>query len=154
VSFYVVSLFTNVPLDLAINGIKNRWNFIKQFTKIPMGEFISIVKFVLSFIFFTFNNVIYKQTSGTPIGSPIIADLTMQDLEEHVLSSLKIKLSIYYRYVDDILLAAPEDDINDIFETFNNYHNRLKFTIEYESNHLSFLNFLFKVQEKKEIIID
>jgi len=72
----------------------------------------------------------------------------MQDLEKHVLSSLKIKLPIYYRYVDDNLLAAPEDDINDIFETFNNYHNRLKFTIEYESNHcLSFLD-LLKVEKK------
>jgi len=52
------------------------------------------------------------------------------------------------------LLAVPEDDINDIFETFNNYYNRLKFTIEYEINHLSFLDLLLKVQEKKEIIID
>jgi len=49
---------------------------------------------------------------------------------------------------------APEDDINDIFKKFNDYHNRLKFTIEYESNHcLSFLDLLLKV-EKKEIIID
>jgi len=126
-SFDVVSLFTNVPLDLVINGIKNKQNFIEWFTKIPMGEFISIVKFVLSSTFFTFNNVIYKQTFGTPIGSPlssIIADLVIQDLEKHVLktlSSLKIKLPIYYRYIDDILLAAPKDDISDIFETFNNY---------------------------------
>jgi len=85
-----------------------------------MGEFISTVKFVLSSTFFTFNNVIYKQTFGTPMGfplSPIIADLVMQNLEEHVLSSLKIKLPIYYRYVDDILLTAPEDDINDILKT-------------------------------------
>jgi len=90
---------------------------------------------------------------GSPL-LPIIADLVMQDLEEHVLSSIKIKLPIYYRHIDDILLAAPEDDISDIFETFNNYYNRLKFTIEYESNHcLSFLDLLLKV-EKKEIVID
>jgi len=64
-SFDVISLFTNVPLDLAINSVKNRWNFIEWFTKIPMVEFVSIVNFVLSSTFFTFNNVIYKQIYGT-----------------------------------------------------------------------------------------
>jgi len=117
-----------------------------------------MIKFILSSTFFTFNNVIYKQTFGTPMGSPlspIIADLVMQDLEEQVLSCLKTKLPFYFRYVDDILLTAPRDDINDIFEMFNNYHNRLKFTIEYESNYcLSFLDLLLKVGEKNEIIID
>jgi len=95
VSFDVIPLFINVPLDLAINGIKNRWKYIKRFTKIPKEEFISIIKFVLSSIFFMFNNVIYKQTFGTPMGSPlspIIADLVMQDLEVHILNSLNLSL--------------------------------------------------------------
>jgi len=143
VSFDVVSLFTNVPLDLALNGIKNKWNYIERFTKIPKDEFILIIKFALSSTFFMFNDVIYKQTYGTPMSSPlspIIADLVMQDLEVHILNSLNSSLSIY-RYVDDILLAAHENDIKHIFNKFNNYHDRLKFTIEYEKNHcLSFLD--------------
>jgi len=152
-----MSLFTNVPLDLALNGIKNRWNHIERFTKIPKDEFISIIEFVLSSTFFMFNDVIYKQTYGTPMGSPlspIIADLVMQDLEVHILNSLNYSLPIYYRYVDDILLAAQENDIQHIFNKFNNYHDRLKFTIEYEVNHcLSFLDLLIKT-EKKRIVID
>jgi len=86
--------------------------------------------------------------------SPIIADLVMQDLEVHIWNSLNSSLSIYYRYVDDILLGAHENDIKYIFNKFNNYHNRLKFTIEYEKNHcLSFLDLSIKT-EKKKIIID
>jgi len=43
--------------------------------------------------------------------------------------------------VDDIVIAAPRDKIGLIFKTFNDYHNRLKFTIEYEENRsLSFLD--------------
>jgi len=32
----------------------------------------------------------------------------------------------------DIILVAPEDQINAILDKFNNYHNRIKFTIDYE----------------------
>jgi len=155
VSFDVVSLFTNVPLDLALNGLKNRWNYI-EFTKIPKEEFISIIKFVLSSTFFYVQQYNLQtnlwHANGSPL-SPIIADLVMQDLEVHVLNSLNSSLPIYYRYVDDILLADHENDINYIFNKFNNYHNRLKFTIEYEKNRcLSFLDLSIKTEEMKIII--
>jgi len=90
---------------------------------------------------------------GSPL-SPIIADLVMQDLEVHILNSLNLNLPIYYRYVDDILLAAHKNDINHIFNKFNNYHNRLKFTIEYEKNYcLSFLDLSIKREKKKLSLI-
>jgi len=67
---------------------------------------LAIISFVLSSTYFTFNNKIYKQIFGTPMGSPlspIIADLVMRDLEENVLNSLNIRPIMYYRYVDDII---------------------------------------------------
>jgi len=103
-----------------------------------------------------FNNVVYKETFGTPMGSPlslIIADLVMQDLEVHIFNSLNSSLPIYLS-LDDILLATHENDIKYIFDKFNNYHNRLKFTIEYENNHcLSFLDQL-KQKKRKLSLID
>jgi len=39
-------------------------------------------------------------------------------------------------------------------DKFNNYHNKLKFTIEYERNHCSFLDLSLTVKKKKEIIIE
>jgi len=59
ISLNVVSLFTNFPLDLALDGISNRWNYIEKNTTIPKNEFITALKFVLSSTFFTFNNIIY-----------------------------------------------------------------------------------------------
>jgi len=86
-----ISLFTNIFFYLVITGIKKRWNFIQQCTNIPEKEFISIIKFILLSTFFTFNDIIYKQIFGTPMGSPlspIIADIVMQDLDEESLKNI------------------------------------------------------------------
>jgi len=60
ISLDVISLFTNVPLELAIEGISKRWTNIQHNTKIPKNDFISAVNFVLTSTYFTFNNIIYK----------------------------------------------------------------------------------------------
>ena len=78
-----MSLFTNVPVDLALNSIDTR--SISTKTNIPKEEFVVAVKFVLNSTFFIFNNKFYKQVFGILMGSPlspIIADIVMQDLEE------------------------------------------------------------------------
>jgi len=142
-SLDVVSLFTNVPLELALEGVRKRWDYIKDHTKIPLEPFIRALEFVLSSSFFTFNGITYQQTFGTPMGSPlspIMADLVLQDLEEFCLQKLNISLPIYFRYVDDIILAAPREKVDLIFQIFNSYHPRLKFTIEMEENRS--INFL------------
>jgi len=70
---------------------------------------------------------------GSPL-SPIIADIVMQDLEKDSLNKINFKLSFYYRYVDDIIMAVPSDNVSQIYHIFNNYYDRLKFTIEYKNN--------------------
>jgi len=153
ISFDVISLFTNVPLDLAIDSISNRWSFIKHNTRIPKNDFIQAIEFVLSSTYFTFNNIIYKQTFGTPMGSPlspIIADTVMQDLETKCLKRSNCQLTFYFRYVDDIVMATHPNHINVIFKTFNDYHQRLKFTIEQEDDRsLSFLDLLLRRLDNK-----
>jgi len=139
----VVSLFINIPLDLVLNGVRRRWDFIKHYTQISLEPFIRALEFVLSSTFFTFNGNTYQQTFGTPMGSPlslIIADLVLLDLEESCLEKLNINISVYYRYVDDILMVAPREYIDLIIQTFNSYSPRLKFTLEIEKNRS--INFL------------
>lgn len=75
-----------------------------------MEEFLNAVSFVLSSTYFVFDNVVYKQTYGTPVGlplSPIIADIVLQDIENEALNRIDIQLPFYYRYVDDIVSTAP-----------------------------------------------
>ena len=71
VSLDVVSLFTNVPVDLAILDLHHRWTEIEQHTKIDRDGFLQAVKFVLEANIFLFNGVFCKQVFGTAMGSPI-----------------------------------------------------------------------------------
>jgi len=144
-SLDVKSLFTNIPVELILEGISNRWQYIQNETKISKKEFITAVKFILNSTFFTFDNVIYRQISGTSMGSPlspILADI-VQDLEEKAINKLNIDFPFYYRYIDDILLLTPESTVNIILNTFNSIHNR-QFTVELEKNRsLNFFRFIF-----------
>jgi len=76
VSLDVTSLFTNVPIDLAMESIGRRWNPISRNTLIPLEEFKSAAKFVLNSTFFTFNNKCYEQIFGTygPYGPSVSGD--------------------------------------------------------------------------------
>jgi len=77
--------------------------------------------------------------------SLIVTDIVMQDLKTECINKFDFYLTLYYWYEDDILLAAPTDK-NLILESFNNYHERLKFTIEHEKDRsLSFLDLLITI---------
>jgi len=55
----------------------------------------------------------------------------MQDLEEKALDKININLPFYYRYVDDIIMAAPIEHTTNIQQVFNSFHNRIQFTMEH-----------------------
>lgn len=115
-SLDVVSLFTNIPVELALESFSNR-EYIEPFAGISKSEFVQLVKFIMNSTYFTFNRK-YKQCFGTPMGSPlspIIADMVIQDLEQAVLDSLGLRIEFYFRYVDDIIIAAPKDKLSIIY---------------------------------------
>jgi len=157
VSLDVASLFTNVPIELAMKSIERRWSSISQNTLIPLEDFKVAVSFVLNSTFFTFNGTCYKQIFGMPMGSPlspVIADLVLQDLELVAIDNLTFPIPFYYRYVDDIILAAPSNALDTLLRTFNSQHSRLQFTMEIEKdNKISFLDLTF-INDEGTIIFD
>jgi len=152
VSLDVISLFTNVPIDLVMEILESRWNVIEPHTGIPKDEFLGAIKFTLNSTYFTFNERIYKQTFGAPMGSPlspIIADLALRNLESHILKNLSFKPAFYIRYVDDIALLVPHVSLNELLH----FHPRLKFTLENGGTSLNFLE-LTMINRDGKLIFD
>jgi len=116
---------------------------IRGGTNIPRDEFLKTIKLILDSTVFSFNNRIYKQKFGTPMGSPlspIIASIVMDDLETRALNKLNFNIPFYYRYVDDIAMAVPCNKSKNVLEAFNSLHPRLQFTIENGGEKLNFLD--------------
>ena len=90
---------------------------------------------------------------GSPL-SPIIANIVMQDIEEKAIKLLGFEFPFFFRYVDDIACAVPNDCVNLTLNTFNSIHPRLQFTIEIgNDDRLNFLDVTL-ILNKKRIIFD
>ena len=68
---------------------------------------------------------------GSSLG-PVLANIIMTELGKIVVSDLISSglIKFYIRYVDDTLLLAKEDDIDNIVQQFNVFDDTLKFTID------------------------
>ena len=93
-SFYDVSaLFTSVPIDPALNIIKDlldKDNTLKERTVMEDGDIILLLEFCLKNTYFSFQGQFYEQVEGAAMGSPvspIITNLYMEYLEQKALST-------------------------------------------------------------------
>lgn len=82
----------------------------------------------------------------------IIADIVLQDKENKAHYKINRKLPFFYRYVNDIALAAQPKVINTILNIFNSFHDRIRFTIKYKDTQgLSFLDLKFEINNQPNI---
>ncbi|XP_062557507.1 uncharacterized protein LOC134222365 [Armigeres subalbatus] len=155
VSFDVVSLFTNIPKDLVIRDIITNWDDIQQATNICLDLLLEMVEFCLDTSYFCFRNKFYIQTFGTAMGSPlspILADIVMDSLLHTVNRLVPYPMPVLKKYVDDLILALPEDKIHEVLDIFNGYNPHLQFTVEKESNNkLPFLDTLITRHEDQTL---
>lgn len=139
-SLDVKSLYTNVPVEYAVQCIEERWSEVEQHTKIDKESFVAAVKLVLDSTYFTYRSNSYTQTFGVPMGSPlspVVANLVMERLEQECMNRVKeqrIEMVVCRRYVDDCFCVAHRDHVAQILDSFNGFHERLQFTVEHEEN--------------------
>ena len=94
VSFDVVSLFTKIPVDLAIKVATNTLRYddsLWQRTSLPLEDITDLLSFCLNTTQFVFEGTYYKQVFGTAMGLPVsavIANLVMEDIEHRALTTL------------------------------------------------------------------
>ncbi|XP_065362086.1 uncharacterized protein LOC135955655 [Calliphora vicina] len=141
VSFDVVSLFTNIPIHLAIRNILDKWKTLKEHTAIPRQTFLKILQFCLTDNnYLTFDNKFYHQTYGMPMGNPLsptIANIVLDTLLDDVIDELRandMEIKFITKYVDDLFAIIRKSDEEKILKTMNVYHNKIQFTIEREKN--------------------
>ena len=74
------SMYSNIPIELALNSVLSRWSMIKKNTSIPLQELKKAISIILKSTFFRFNDEYYEQIFRLPMGSPlspILADLVI-----------------------------------------------------------------------------
>ncbi|BHF84171.1 hypothetical protein SprV_0902732100 [Sparganum proliferum] len=143
VSFDVVSLFTSIPTDLAISTIDEllQEKYDETDQQLKRTHVVELLELCLR-TFFTFNNRVYEQKKGTPMGSPLsglIAKAVLQRLERPVFRSYSPKF--WARYVDDTFVVVKRNDVQEFKALLNSIFPDIQFTMEEEDNNqLPFLD--------------
>lgn len=137
-SFDVKSLFTNVPVDGALDAIRRAVNLLDERTlPLPKNEYLELVSLCMHFNAFSFNDNEYAQISGLAMGSPlspVAACLYLECLEEEHYSQIMGEECTWIRYVDDVLVAAPENvDLEEKLKALNLVNPKIQFTLETEN---------------------
>ena len=152
VSFDVVSLFTNVPLNETIDLCCEIWKMNTEGQKfLSVFAFKELLLFATSNVNFLFNEEWYKQVDGVAMGSPLaptLASIFLSSIEDKINLFMGIKPNVYKRYVDDIFLVfSHEKYILPFLNYLNSLHGNIKFTVENEKS--GFLPFLDIMIERK-----
>ena len=149
VSFDVVSLFTNVPVDLAcrVAGMCLQSDeSLGDHTMLSPDQILTLLRFCLNATYLAYRGDFYQQTFGTAMGSPIsvtVADLVMEDIEERALTSFPSRPLFWKRYVDDTCTALRPDQLEAFHKHLNSIEPSINFTYEVEEDRkLPFLDIL------------
>ncbi|KAJ8911562.1 hypothetical protein NQ315_007943 [Exocentrus adspersus] len=149
VSFDVVSLFTNVPVDKTLSIVKNKLendSSFKDRTKLNVTAFMELLTLCIKTTYFQLENDFYQQDFGMAMGSslsPIMSNIFMEYFEETYVKNYTNKPKIWWRYVDDVFSVWPhgQDSLTQFLNFLNNIEPTIKFTLELEENNkLPFLD--------------
>ncbi|XP_055714366.1 uncharacterized protein LOC129808607 [Phlebotomus papatasi] len=135
VSLDVVSLFTNVPIDLVMSEIEVRFHEIEPHTPLEKSEVLQLAEFCLRSGYFTYAGKFYLQKDGVAMGSPIgpiAADIAMQKALNTILEDPPFRIGFVRKYVDDLLVSVHVDDVGPLMSQFNAFHPKIQFTVEKE----------------------
>ncbi|KAJ8909610.1 hypothetical protein NQ315_003481, partial [Exocentrus adspersus] len=95
VSFDVVSLFTNVPVDKTLSIVRNKLendNNLKDRTKLNVSAFMELLTLCIKTTYFQLENDFYQQDFGMAMGSslsPIMSNIFMEHFEETYVKNIK-----------------------------------------------------------------
>eukprot|EP00111_Clytia_hemisphaerica_P014126 TCONS_00041609-protein len=158
VTFDIKSLYTNIPheegIEACLHYINKNHLDIPKFT--PNNRILhTLFLFILENNYFEFKDRKYKQKFGTSMGTrvaPSYATLFLGKMEEDkiLIEPFKSKISKYSRFLDDIFLLwnSSLDELLKFEKYLNNIHPTIKFTMEYSTKEINFLDTTIYIDEK------
>ena len=163
VSFDVVSLFTNIPLEDTIVLVANKL-YSKDAIKrppMPKASFTALLKEATGGLF-SHRGVLYQQKDGVSMGNPLaptlanffvghletmMLDQTQEPIHNLHLANIKDDPVLYVRYVDDIFCVFRKDAKYESFMSkLNSLHDSLSFTCEFGGQSIPFLDILIELK--------
>ena len=153
VSFDVKSLFTSIPLQLALDCTETAINNSTFKLPLPTNDIMDLLNLCLTSTYFQYNGKHYRQLHGTAMGSlvsVVVAEIVMQNIEEQALATYKQTVPLWLRYVDDTFTAVHKDEIDIFHEHLNRQNADIQFTREVEENgKIPFLDCLVSRHDNK-----
>ena len=149
----VVGLYPSIPHE---QGLKTLYEALEKREKklIPSSDLKQMAEFVLKNNYFEFNTQIKRQISGTAIGTkfaPSYACIFMDRVESDFLASEEIQPWVWLRYIDDIFFVwtEGEEKLREFLERLNSFHPNLKFTFDYSTKQVNFLDLIVSTQNNE-----
>ncbi|XP_078482534.1 uncharacterized protein LOC144743198 isoform X2 [Ciona intestinalis] len=138
VSFDVVSLFTNVPIPLAMLAVMTRLRTdnLEDRTLLSCEDIEEGLRLCLNATCFAFQGAFYQQVFGTAMGSPIsvvIANVVMETIEEEALATFMHPPRYWKRYVDDTFGIIAAEQFHPFLDHLNGIEESIQFTLEREN---------------------
>ncbi|UYV84250.1 hypothetical protein LAZ67_X001669 [Cordylochernes scorpioides] len=97
---------------------------------------VALSSLCLDFTTFTFNNQLFKQIRGSPMGSPLsspLAEIVMANIDHWVQQQIAPGIHMWRRYIDDIFCICDTGQEINILDSLNSYHPEISFTLELEN---------------------
>ncbi|MEL7308412.1 MAG: hypothetical protein AAGK05_11445, partial [Pseudomonadota bacterium] len=152
VSLDVVNLYPSVPISSALKVVSNfareHWSKIDTLN-MSEEQFLKLLTFVSYNYEIQYNNKVYLQIKGCPMGShyaPPFAIIFMNHVESKALTLLQTEFNciglqnnsiLYKRYIDDSIFGPFKRNqafFERILTIFNSIDENIKFTLESPSN--------------------
>ena len=142
VSFDVVSLFTRVPVEEALQVISellHQDETLMDRTAIPAPDLCHLIELCLKSTYFRFGDLFYEQVEGAAMGSPlspVVANLYMEAFEKQTLEAALWRPAFWVRYVDDVFAIWPHDtqSLDEFLGHLNSQKTAIQFTMEKEED--------------------
>jgi len=155
----VEALYPNMDIKHGLLLIKQFLTAINWEDNNKINFLLWAMEFTLTKGYISFKEMIFQQTNGAAMGSPMIppyANIFMHMIEKDTVKEFTDNnlLLLYKRFIDDIFIITQRNltSINTLKNQLNNIHKDIKLTWTEPANQVDFLDITIKLNLTKSII--